>query len=157
MKSAKDILSRSSSIQCSCLCRLLFFSFELPKKKKKEFNIFIFICTCFMEIWVWKTHAKLSFWLFLMDFLFSNGCEELKCGISLVQMCLIYFILRTFITVLSFLFSSFISSFNLRALKTRCLSENILFLRGESGPSTRDSFTYGESVHEAGVAPPWGP
>lgn len=60
-------------------------------------------------------------------------------------------------TILCFLLSSFISSFNLRALKTRCWSEAILFLRGEPGPSIRDSFTYGESVHEAGVAPSWGP
>lgn len=56
-------------------------------------------------------------------------------------------------TIVSFVLSIFISSFSLRALKTRSLSEKILSLRGDPGPSTRDSFTYGESVQEAGSAP----
>lgn len=47
-----------------------------------------------------KAYKTLIFWIalalwkfveFLLDFLLSNCCEKFKCGISLVQMCLIYY------------------------------------------------------------------
>lgn len=64
---------------------------------------------------------------------------------------LIYFTLN------SFLLSSFISSFSLRALKTRCLSDISEFFRGEPGPSQRDNFTHGDKMDEDGLTASWGP
>lgn len=126
-------------MQCSRLCSLLFFSFE---NKVYIYELkFRLVLAFSMEIcWIFSRYLcceKLKMW----NFTGPNILKRFKIDF----------------TIRSFFLSSFISSFSLRALKTCCLSEEILFLRGESGPSTRDSFTYGESVHEIGAAPSWGP